>query len=204
MRPTYVLRAMDDGPQRTILVLGAYRGGTSLAACALHRLGVWMGDFSDPGDATYECPRMRAALQARDLAQVKQIIHEGNARPVWGWKSPATLAMLPEVLPLVRNPVMISVFRDPVAVIGREIERNTPLRGSPSEYAAAQLHQLMSATHEYARVYPTLTVSCERARRDPTAFVEDLVEFLKLPAATEAKRRAAWALTGGYWAPGWG
>lgn len=198
MNPTFTVRPIPaDITEYTVLVLGAYRGGTSVAACALHSLGLHTGSSRD--NPVYEDLELGAALLASDWAAAEAMIHEKNSRyATWCWKSPALLDRLDDVLPRLRSPVLVCVHRDPVAILGRELERRTQ-SVDLWQYVTGQCQRLadISATSPL----PTLAVSCERARRDPSAFVADLVAFLRWPADGSDQRRTAWRLLGGYHPP---
>jgi hypothetical protein len=107
--------------QGTILVLGCYRGGTSRVAKMLHDAGVSMGLDYDPADATgysnYEDYDLAAALHEGRSDDVIAIIAARNANAVWGFKWPGTVFHLDALLPLLRNPLLLFVWRDPVSCL---------------------------------------------------------------------------------------
>src|SRR4051812_31937022 len=101
------LPAARAGFPRTLVVCGIERGGSSMVAAVLHRLGVTIGQDLD---ATYEdhdlANAIRAFVAAGDevsLARLKQSIADRDARrETWGFKLP-NVFLNPEIFDLLRN-----------------------------------------------------------------------------------------------------
>ena len=100
--------------EKTFVVLGCPRGGTSLIAGALSLSGVHMcshrnltGQFEDPEFKISP----RESRQARRL--LKRVIASRNASyKYWGWKLPNNIYYIREVVDLLVNPVYVFVYRD--------------------------------------------------------------------------------------------
>jgi hypothetical protein len=179
--------------QRTICVLGAPRGGTSMIAGILRKLGVVMGDdideannedrsflahggvreiFIEPG---------RAEEKARYLAHAAELVRGRNAEhDVWGWKDPLAAFYMGDLNPHIRNPVFIFITRDPGAIAQRErIEERVALRRRLLAYIniAADAYTSIAA-FVAQRARPTLLVSYERALRAPLALGHAIADFV--------------------------
>ena len=159
--------------ERTYVVLGRTRGGTTMVAKALQALGIDMGERVNEGNG--EDPGLTRPLQKNDVQAVSEWVGRRNGKsPIWGVKSPLMFPMLGE-LPL-RNPAYILVMRDPVAVVSRlmsvrDTEPAKALLATANGYRDL-LRYVVSAKR------PTLLVSYEKASRHANAFVGALAEFV--------------------------
>jgi hypothetical protein len=168
--------------QRTICVLGAPRGGTSMVAGILRRLGVFMGSRIDESSnedlaflahdgmrELFQQPE-RADDKARYLKDVIATIHDRSTNnDVWGWKDPISAFYLQDLLPHLTNPCFIVVTRDPAAIVQRE-RLEEGLTGHRNLLAYLRLISEVYANIAKLvdqRSRPTLLISYERALRAP-------------------------------------
>jgi hypothetical protein len=106
-----------DLAHKTVLVLGAGRGGTSMVAGALSKLGIYMGESLS---SYYEDGVLANCLSQNDKQQAKKIIQERNDKySMWGFKKPSLRLWL--WLNLFREPVYVVVFRDAFATANRRV-----------------------------------------------------------------------------------
>ena len=128
-----VLRPIQYGPhRRTLVVLGAPRGGTSMLAGTLDKLGVYMGDRIGHQK---EDPRFR---QDTTLEQKLQAIADNNARHrIWGWKLPNSIYYYGDLHAQLINPVFLTGYRNPfsVACSRHELRSTSPVGIRTSELA---------------------------------------------------------------------
>ena len=119
--PCHVVRASSQPEERTVVVLGMPSGGTSMISGTLGLLGIPMGEEVDPANQEdLEFQGLTALSPVARKPRLHKIIDERNARNrVWGWKDPHSRVYLREVLPLLRNPHLIFVFRDNLAAAQR-------------------------------------------------------------------------------------
>jgi hypothetical protein len=165
--------------QRTICVLGAPRGGTSMIAGILRKLGVVMGDDIDEANnedrsflahggcvrfsSNREEPRRRRAI----LPMRRSWCAVGTPNTTYGGGR-------------IRNPVFIFITRDPGAIAQRErIEERVALRRRLLAYIniAADAYTSIAA-FVAQRARPTLLVSYERALRAPLALGHAIADFV--------------------------
>jgi hypothetical protein len=159
----------------TVVILGVPRGGTTMVAGVAQRCGLFIGDnlLGNLEDQRF----VRA-----DAAELEATVLGCNEmRKVWGWKYPRAADYLSELLPKLRNPRLVMVWRDPVAAASRSISRGDPVALALKRMTAIQNKNLRLVQEASC---PILHVSYERAIREPLPFIEALVEFIggKLPA----------------------
>ena len=162
--------------EKTVLVLGAARGGTSMVAGALAHLGVVMGE-GDELAPFYEDPALTRCLRANDKQAARAIVQAYDGRyPVWGLK---TLSRrLWWWLGLFREPVYIVVFRDIVATANR---RAVSLgRSVLPEMARIGFFYLFLLAFLRLTRRPALILSYEKALLSPESCVDALGRFLGL------------------------
>ena len=181
------VRPRRDGNKRTLIVSGIARSGASLLAALLKAAGVFMGDFLH--DVHNEDAQIVELLRRRDMDVLKQLIRERNQRhALWGFKLPNLhMHLRYGELALFRNPHLLLICRDPVAVAVRNVlsEQNGELQALA--HAATALHSLA----EFARLgnCPTLFVSYEKALAFPNLMLDSLGDFcgLEFDMATRAR-----------------
>lgn len=105
----------ESGP---IVVVGVARGGTSMIAGALSKLGVYMGDQAD--SPVFEDVLLANAMEASDfdlarkIANGYQINHEN-----WGWKRPSSIEYLKELDEVLMPYAYIFIFKDILSIAQR-------------------------------------------------------------------------------------
>jgi hypothetical protein len=180
-----ILRPGTLEREKTLVVLGSPRGGTSMLAGLLRELGVHMGDRIDRHNHEDQ------AFVSEDLEQIRATIAQRNAEhPVWGWKVPDSIRYLPEIEVLLRNPHYLAVFRNPVGVAAsmRRYSADMPLQ-TGLKRAMEYFHLIeafIARTHD-----PVLLVDYEAAVAAPAALAESLGAFLRLELDGEAIKQAA-------------
>jgi hypothetical protein len=166
-------REVAEKAQKTVVVMGGYRGGTSMVAGLLRLMGVFMGfevgmrnnedlDFQDAG-----------------VARILELIADRNRLfDLWGWKNPGTIYNIEHIQHKLRNPFFIVVFRDLMAVAQNEIAKNVYDFEEAVWRAADQ--QMRLADFVLRSRQPVLAVSYERASKNREEFVRNLAGFLAL------------------------
>lgn len=194
-----VFAGQPGRPPGCVCVLGSARGGTSMIAQMLVRLGVFMGDGLDPstgedpaflrhqGDRALFQDPARAAGRAAYLAHARAVA-AGRTRSgrLWGFKDPLASHYLGDMLDVLPQPALVVVLRDAAAIGQREVlsreEASATLIGHALAAAAQQL-DLLQALERWRR--PALVVSYERALRAPRQLAQMLADFAGLPASPE-------------------
>ncbi len=190
--------------QKTFIVLGAPRGGTSLVAGALRLAGVAMGDDIDPAnneDRAFNFHDGNMSTWSVEfsntdyLAKIRNVIRARNdSHAVWGWKDPLAALYVSDVLSDLVNPQFILITRDITANIMRErIEVSDSVRKADEGklYLAKAEQALDLYRAAFALVQrtnaPTLFVSYDKACRNPEDFSRQLLDFISVPSPASSK-----------------
>ena len=166
--------------RETLLVTGAARGGTSLAAYALLRLGYPL--LSDMGQNHEHSEFVEARMRRDALAQL--ITRENATHARWGFKLPAAVRDLPWYATALRDPVMLIVCRNPVAVY-RSVDRHG--KDAPKGQLGVKhglnhgVAALIAAKEAVDLEVPVILLDLDQAQRKPKAFVRDLATLFNLP-----------------------
>jgi len=203
--PAIVLFPASQERNKTFIVLGTPRGGTSMIAGILRHLGVFVGENLDEdtnedrdflghaGDRFLFTDRSRSKDRAAYLRELSRIVKRRSAdHAVWGWKDPLASYYVPSLMDNLVNPYFIVVTRDVGAVVQRETYEERP--GS----AANVFSRLKNTMHEYGQIFdfiqnrarPALLISYERSLRMPSELTAVLARFCGFNASTE---QLAWA-----------
>ena len=103
--------------EKTYVVLGVSRGGTSAIAGVLNHLGVPMGPTGEA--PLFEDLPMNRALRG-DASALDAVIADRNMKnPTWGFKGNAITQPFEEVACKLRNPIFVVIFRDLLAIANR-------------------------------------------------------------------------------------
>jgi hypothetical protein len=172
-----------DLPQSpAIVVVGAARGGTSMIAGALAKLGVYTGDKSSP--PVYEDVRLSTCFEARDFQEVQRVRDEYNQKyNAWVWKRPSSIDYLNDVHQLLNAPRYIFVYKDVMSIAQRNtismLSELLPGMERPLKQYIETLKFLRSTA-----VFAML-VSYEKAMAHPDYFLNELAMFCKLEPSNE-------------------
>ncbi len=184
------IAALGDIPeaeQRTLVVLGTARGGTSAVAGALDRLGVFTGALS--AGPVFEDVNLANAIENGSEAQASDVIREYDAaHDLWAFKRPRLLYHVQEVHALFRNPVYLVVFRDVFAAAQR-----TRISGGVDVFLTmdkllADNERIIDFLEQAAP--PALLVSYEKLMANPAVLVDRLIELLPAPVEAAARQSA--------------
>ena len=173
------------GPEKTLLVTGLARSGTSMLAVLLQEAGVWMGDHVyEPINEDAEITQM---LRARDFTRLDALIRRQNAKtPIWGFKMPDLHQFLQhDELDRFRNPHLLVIYRDPVAVAARAAMSEQAAGAEAFIETTAAMHSI--AQFVRASRLPFLLLSYEKALLFPQGFIDAVLTFCGI-APDEAKR----------------
>ena len=161
--------------QRTIIVTGVARSGTSMIAQLVSIAGVSMGDALD--EVVFEDHAVADAFASSDPDMLARLVAARNEQAkVWGFKRPHLFHLkAPDFQALFREPRFIITYRDAVAVAKRNgISEYTDVPSS-LRAAAADIQSCVEFT--LALTCPALLISYEKALLRPAALVEELVAF---------------------------
>ena len=191
--PTSLLNPRSThASQRTIVVFGLYRGGTTMVARVLRELGVFMGERMDPRGNEEDLDFQHAdAARVTEVARARDAAHD-----LWGWKYPGAFHTIHDWYRGLRDPYFVVVFRDVLAAAQTELTSGNfddliQTTAMKLEHTARILEFVSRASNEGL---PTLLVSYERAALDGGGVVDALCEFAGLAPTDEVRAAAAAAV----------
>jgi len=177
--------------QKTVMVLGVERGGTSMAAGVLRALGVNMGDRAG---LNHEDPK----FLVDDVEKLSARIAGRNKRSdVWGFKVPKLVHRLSFFEKNLRNPYYIIVFRNLLAIADSWQQRGAGDSIDVMERAFKYYDLIMDHCRRTNR--PVLMLNYERAvgseaGKEETA--RELAAFLGVELTEQSLARAVGMITG--------
>jgi hypothetical protein len=174
--------------EKTLIITGLARSGTSMVAALLMEVGVWLGDHAyEPVNEDAEINQM---LRAQDFARLDALIARQNkATPLWGFKMPDLHLFLQHgEFERFRNPHLIVVHRDPVAVGVRNVlsEHTDGIQAYID--ATSAMHSM--AQFVRASRLPCLLLSYEKALLFPQVFLDNILSFCGITLNEERKAAA--------------
>jgi hypothetical protein len=189
-----ILNPVAPAPaQRTVMVAGLARSGTTMVATVLSKLGIHMGDVIV--DDVYEDIEMARAIRRRKGAVKKLAAQRDAVHRIWGFKRPEAIGLLRDAERVLTNPCAVVVFRDPLAIsLREEISMSAsllPQMASSVERTADLVRAVSEST------IPLLLVSYEKAMTEPAAFVDAVIAFLELEIPGERRAAAVASMVNG-------
>lgn len=162
--------------EKTLIVLGVARGGTSLLAGSLAQLGIYMGHAAAP---VYEDIHLAEAFEKRRYKDAKRIIEAYNREhAVWGFKRPASIRYIKRLIKYTRNPVLLIIFKDLFSIANR----------NKISMKLGLIPGLNKALGDYTDIVKIINkrycdmclFSYEKAMNHPLSFIEELCAISSL------------------------
>jgi hypothetical protein len=175
----------------TLVICGPGRGGTSVVAYVLRRAGYYLGE--ELGSENHEDLDILAAI--RNRSQMKTIIAGRNQQHKrWGFKIPLAVNHIHWLVDVLRNPIFLVAFRNPVAIAKSLVRRDeryadTTLYklGSAFEHG---LHKMeLGAAQVLIAEAPSILIDVDAARGNASRLVRDLTSVF-VPDVSEELARA--------------
>jgi hypothetical protein len=159
----------------TLIISGVARGGTSMLAQLVQKLGLFLGDSLYP--LVLEDRDLMKAMSDKDWSCFDQLIEDRNKRfPVWGFKIPNLHAFLPiSWASRFRSPRYIFIFRDPLAIAARNELTMQHDAGHAVREACQDLMKLVLYVCELKA--PVLLLSYEKIIQNPRDFIDAICDF---------------------------
>lgn len=175
-------------PEKTLIVVGPGRGGTSLVSGTLHHLGVFTGETSRA--PTFEDVRLDKACRSGEADKLREVVEDYNARhQVWAFKRPANLAYLDQLHEVVRNPLYLFIFKDIFSIANRN---DISMQWGLMKGLRTALRSYRQVVDFIDRRSPNgLMLSYDRAVQDKETFVDTLTELLAPHSVSTEQRDAA-------------
>lgn len=173
-------------PDRTYVVCGMQRGGTSAVAAVMRALGIDMGS----GGFNHEDPIL---LERSD--DLDGYISRRNAEHrVWGVKVPHLALSLDVLAEKLRAPVFVLTFRNPVAIADSAVVRGDLSFASALDRVQTYFDAMLGFARKTA--HPVLLVSYERVAGHPDRFLDEFTAALALQPDPQRRANAVACITG--------
>ncbi|MDD4455990.1 MAG: hypothetical protein PHC98_00210 [Syntrophotalea acetylenica] len=172
--------------QKTVVVLGVSRGGTSMVSGSLIELGVFMGEnisgggsYEDVDFFTKDTKELRALVARRD-----------SMHDTWGWKYPHTSEYIAKIAKDLRNPYFVVIFRNIFDVARSFVKHHNEM---PFENALENAYSRYNSVVQFVtkHKYPTMFFSFEKALDKKEEFLDSLVSFLDLSPNADQRTNAS-------------
>lgn len=159
--------------EKTFICIGVARGGTSAVGGVMQRLGIFMGEdvpnnYEDPDFVHKPMPHMKETVARRN-----------ESHAVWGFKAPNAANYLEVLLPTIRNPHLIVVYRDLVATMKAHVRWHN--RSQMFAIHEIMLQQQKNWFLVERWKLPTALVSYEKAILAPNVFIHNMADFIAVP-----------------------
>ena len=184
-----VLNAAPHERPKTIAIGGVARGGTSLAASLVYRLGIPFVPRVDQGSAltpSLELKTLQKAGVAEDTDALRAAVAEMDAEyDVWAWKLPK-LGHRPDLaLDNLRHPHFVFVMKEPLSIRmrGHALKSAAPMRARDLKIdgIVRLYNDLLAFCRSTNR--PVFIFSYDKAMRDMAGLLAALAEFLGVDCA---------------------
>lgn len=161
----------------TVIMSGLGRSGTSMVAKLVNSSGIHIGDRLAIG--TYEDEDFSTVFRKQSKNGLISFINDRNNKfDRWGAKLPSVDILNKKYLSHFRNPILIIIFRDVLAIAGRrQVSKGEDL-----------ISQMLQSSKEYQVLinklrklpYPCLLISYEKALQNPNMLVDYIHKYLGL------------------------
>ncbi len=175
-----------DG-QATLAVVGLARSGTSMLSALLQDLGVFMGDAVDK--AVFEDVEVARFIDTGDFKGLAGFASARNAEhEVWGFKRPNAYKSLPAIVPVLRKPRIIVMFRDILAIAMRN---HVSMQMDVIPFLPLYADEYMELAKNVSRIKcPMLLVSYEKFIQFPEESIDKTAAFAGISLTPEMRERA--------------
>ncbi len=170
--------------QKTIVVLGLPRSGTSMIGKVLYELGI----FHDDGylnKNVYE-DKMAIDVFENNVNKLNEYIrNQNNKYNIWGFKRPGAYYYIDKYVHQLRNPIYIVPFKDLLAMSLRKnisIDMDFSFALKETMKQSNELIQFLDRTK-----VPMILFSYEKAILNPSYFVNEIVRILSLNNISDSK-----------------
>ncbi len=174
--------------EKTFIVVGLARGGTTMVARLLESFGVFMGDEAD--NPVVEDRRIAAAIEGGDSASVQAVVDDYDAaHGVWGFKRPNVFRSLDAGDLPFRNPHFVVVLRDALAIANRNqisMFKDPLVDMADSVELMADLVRFV----EQQRGHPLFLLSFDKSLMNVRSLVGEMADFVGVELTQPMRRRA--------------
>jgi|GEM_PF-857978 len=199
--------------EKTVVVLGMHRSGTSLIAGVLEKLGVNMGKrqvgvhWSNPlghfenidfvkmddkilekaGGSWDDPPEFAKILELKKdqklMKEIEEVVRK-NEDTIWGWKVPTTSLTIELYLPFLINPHFIVCYRDPEAIARSLKKRDDMDREKVLQLADHYIKSIKEFFRRH-RELKYIEINYEDVVKNPEEAIRKIIDFLGIRPTQE-------------------
>jgi len=169
----------DHTKDKTIVIMGVARGGTSMVAGTVRELGIFLGDRLGEN---HEDPQF-LPLEVDKILEV--ISRRNGEHKTWGWKMPHSLQYIEQIQSDLRNPHYILVWRNTLATAISQVNRSDSNINNALEYSSNRLQEMIEKTKLLNG--PVLLVNYEQAINHKDDFIGTLAEFVGVEISDQVR-----------------
>lgn len=180
---------LRSSPKKTLVLFGNPRGGTTMIANVVRSMGVYLGDnlpinLEDSKFNWNAIGKDKSLNREKKIALLKKnIIKRNSEQEVWGWKYPRVDKYFDDIFPDLVNPMLVCVYRDPIASSWRGVVRKQRSAAKAIQTTLElHLNNLQMIKNSGA---PALLISYEKAIANPPELVKILNQFMVLDLGDE-------------------
>ena len=192
--------------QKTIVVLGQRRSGTSMISGILYYLGIpvgggpgQVGEFNEKGffedrdiiKISEEILKVKPENSQDYTDRIKMVVDMKAEQGIWAFKDVNQVELHPLYQPLLPNPYYLFIFRNPVSCTQSLLRWHDYFDFDQTFKAINQRNLRLAQMYEtYNRNYPCLLISYEQYLESPVEKVQEIIDFLGIEVSEEEKQRA--------------
>lgn len=170
--------------EKTILIIGQARAGTTMVASLLNEIGIHIGKNFGPVHEDNDLGKHVGQLLNGSVSEdfLEEINKRNHSYPKWAWKRPDMYLYLDKLLPMLRNPQIVCILRDVVSVS----RRNEISLGQEPDSSGGIAKKLIGTLEEQRKLLqaveicnvPALLLSYEKIITKSKGFIVDFLDFL--------------------------
>ena len=166
----FQLNETNHADPKTVVIIGAPRGGTSMVAGTVRELGINLGQRLGEN---HEDPK----FLKKDLDHIRDAIALRNEQnETWGWKMPHSTEYIDEIEEDLRNPHVIMVWRNTLATSISQVNRSGSDIHTALQFSTNRVQDMVDKVAKLS--CPVLLVDYDRATVYKEDFIDALAEFV--------------------------
>ncbi len=168
-----------NSEEKTIVVVGVARSGTSLVAGVLDKIGVFTGEKSK--SPVFEDIKLSTAIENDNEELIDKIIESYNKKyKVWAFKRPSIVKYLEKMHSKWRNPYYIFIFKDVVSIANRnKISMNMNFLENMF-YVYNEIGKIVDFIRNNRENINGMFLSYEKVINKPEDFLTNLLKVIKI------------------------
>jgi hypothetical protein len=194
---------MGNSKNKTVIILGNPRGGTSVAALMIKTIGVDLGKdinissqnpTGDIEDKDFAKIIKKNTNYVHEISQINEnyeiidLIKNKNNNKVWGWKHPFTLLMVDPFIKHIDNPYLIFVYRN-IENTAKSASSLDDLNYQEAKKRALRFKEIMDRKSKKYNYLPQLHISFEEIIEKPIDSAKKIADFLNLELTPKKKQK---------------